>query len=240
MADEELPNEDVQLGDLLEQAITDRLIDVNTSFLARVESFDASSQTLDATPMQYRALPDGSGNWIPEALPKLGNVPVIFPRCGEFFISFPIKKGDFVVILCAQRNLSVWRSTGNAGDPGDLGMHTLDGAMAIPGLFPDNGKLSNVSTDDMVLGSDTQGTSRIELKASGAGIHLGAGATKGVVRTGDDLSASSALISWAAAVEAGVAAGGGGTISPTFASASGVAGGLGTAHGHSNKIKAVD
>lgn len=180
--------EEITLAELLTMAMDSRQTDLHVSMPAQVSAYHAVSQTVDVVPMLRRALPDGAGNYTTESLPKLSNVPVCFPRVGGMFISLPIAAGDYVWLIFGERNIGGWRSTGNVSDIGDLGMHTLDGAMAIPGVFPDNKALSNADGTNMVIGSDASGPSRIEIKPSG-GMNLGAGATKGVARQQDSVDA---------------------------------------------------
>ncbi len=183
----EVAAEEVTLAQAISAAITDRLIDLHVSMPAKVESYDASKQTVDVIPQLNRALPidpsDPATQWVTEALPKLSDVPVCFPRAGGFFVSFPIAAGDYVLLVFSERNLGAWRATATQGDPGDLGMHTLDGAVAIPGVFPDANALSNASGTNMVLGSDSTGDARIEITPTG--IKLGAGATDPVARANE-------------------------------------------------------
>jgi hypothetical protein len=161
------PIEEVTDYEVVDAHITSRLLDLHTSFPAKVESYNASTQTVDVVPCLNRALPDGAGNMVSETLPKLGGVKVCFPRCGGFFVSLPIQAGDYVLVVCSERNIGNWRATGNQGDPGDLGMHTLDGAVAIPGVFPDSKALTSADATNMVIGSDTAPGARIAITPSG-------------------------------------------------------------------------
>jgi hypothetical protein len=195
----ETPTEEVTLAELMQMMLDGRQVDIHTAIPAKVTSYDASKQTIECVPALNRSLPDGQGNYTTEQLPKLVDVPVCFPRCGSFFLSFPIQAGDFVLLVICQRNIGNWRATGNQGDPGDLGMHTLDGAVAIPGVFPDSGKLSNADGTNMVLGSDSSANGRIELKA--AGVNLGAGATDGVATLTDLKALAFAIGSAATAID---------------------------------------
>jgi hypothetical protein len=187
--------EEITTAELLEAAISHREIDVHTALPARVESFNASAQTVNVTIMCNRAVPDGNGNYISEQLPALADVPVAFPRSGAFFISFPLASGDFGFLVFAERNISAYRATGAQGDPGDLGMHTLDGAVFFPCVYPDAKALSNVDATNMVLGSDTNGSARIIIAPTG--INLGAAAADGVAsgtKNDSNLSALAAAI----------------------------------------------
>lgn len=185
-ADQDSGLEEITEEELLALAVQDRLLDFNTCLPARVDSFDASAQTVDVTIMIKRALPDGQGGWTPgEEYPKLADVPVGFMRGGGCFASFPLTKGDFGMVICAQRNIGNFRATGEISDPGDVGMFTLDGAWFIPAVAPDKARLSNVSANDMVLGRDGDPNTRIVIKPTE--IQLGAGATKEVARNGDQV-----------------------------------------------------
>lgn len=166
--------EQITLAELIQMVMESRDIDLQTAMPAKVEKYDASKQTVDVVPALNRSLPDGQGNYISEALPKISDVPVCFPRSGSFFISFPIQQGDYVLLVFCSKNIGAWRQTGNQGDPGDLGMHTLDGAVAIPGVFPDSSKLNDASGTTMKLGKDGASSAQIEL--TDTQVKLGGGA----------------------------------------------------------------
>jgi hypothetical protein len=151
-----------------------QLAQLHTAFPARVESFDAATQTVDVTPQLKTAYPDGEGGFTHKAMPVLPNVPVCFPRAGSFFLSFPLAKGDFVLVVVCDRSLQAWRDKGQAVEPGDLASHPLDGAVAIPGVFPESGKLNNVSASTMKMGKD--GTSAAQIEITDSLVKLGGGA----------------------------------------------------------------
>jgi hypothetical protein len=151
-----------------------RLGQLHTAMPARVESFDAATQTVDVTPQLKQAYPDGEGGVSYKALPVIPNVKVVFPRSGSFFISFPLAKGDFVLLVFNSRSIQAWRDKGQAVEPGDLALHPLDGAVAIPGLFPDASALNDVSASTMKLGKD--GTSAAQIEITASQVKLGGGA----------------------------------------------------------------
>ena len=171
--DSEVATEEVTLLELINGCVEDRETELMRCFPAQVQSYNASKQTVDVVPALSKHLRDGAGNWTPEALPKLADVPVCFPRCGAFGISLPIQANDWVLVVCAQKNLGNWRSTGQGGDPGDLGMNTLDGAIAIPGVFPDSGALQSASSSNMVMGKD--GTPAAQIVITPSQVQLGGG-----------------------------------------------------------------
>ena len=87
------------LAQLLKHAIEGRLLDVHTAIIAKVESYDAAKQLVNVAPVLKRSIENMRGEWIAEQLPVLCDVPVLFPRAGGFFISFPIQPGDFVQLI---------------------------------------------------------------------------------------------------------------------------------------------
>jgi len=177
--------EQITEAELMQMVVDDNLIDLHVSMPAKVQSYNKDKQTVNVVPMLRRAVTDGAGGFVTQSLPALADVPVCFPRVGAFFMSFPIKAGDFVLLIFCERNIGTWRALGSEADPGDLGRHTLDGAVAIPGIFPDSKPIKNAHATNMVLGSDTNANGRIELTPTE--VHLGAGASKQVVRVGDDV-----------------------------------------------------
>jgi hypothetical protein len=82
------------LAQLLKQAINNRLLDVHTALIAKVESYDAEKQQVSISPVLRRKIKSFDSDWVKEQLPVLSEVPVLFPRAGGFFISFPIQPGD--------------------------------------------------------------------------------------------------------------------------------------------------
>ena len=189
---EETPLEQITLDELIDYFIESREIDVHVSLPARVDSYDPKTQTVTCTPMINRSLPDGAGNWVSERLPQMKNIPVQFPRCRQFVITFPLAKGDTGKLVFCERNIGAWRSTGAQGDPGDLSLHSLDGGVFEPGLYPDALMAKNsdtVANSAMVIGSEPSptnpepgaGKSRIVIPPSGGG-KLGSAATKPIAR----------------------------------------------------------
>lgn len=127
-------------AELLRLAIESRLGDVYTALPGRVESYDAASQTADVAPTVRRAVPTG-----PETPPKLEdipvipNVPILFPRGGAFSVTWPLEKGDHVLLVVMTYAFAQWRKSGKTADPGDLRLHHVNNAVAIPILAPNGG-----------------------------------------------------------------------------------------------------
>lgn len=173
--------------EVVEAHIESKLIDLHTSMPAIVQSFDLNKKTCVVTPIFYRTLPDGDDNEIPgEPLPDLQDVPICYPRGGGYCFVFPLKAGDEVLLSFSERNIGAWRSTGSAGDPGDLQLHPLDGAIAIPGPASNSKVIAIGDSTTAFIGGETNPASRVHFTASG--LELGDGGTHPVT-WGDSLSA---------------------------------------------------
>lgn len=159
--------------ELFAQAIESRLEDLHTAFPARVVAFSADDQTVQVRPVIQRAVYTGDESPpILESLPEIPAVPVVYPRGGGFFLAFPIEVGDHVLIVCAERDISEWRATGVAGNPGDHRLHPLKGAIAIPGLFPRSKALAGMDGANLTIGKEggitvTLTPSRLEVGGAG-------------------------------------------------------------------------
>lgn len=116
------------LEEVLEQAVDDALVDVHTCMPAIVESFNASTQTVNVRPALKRKYDDGTVSERPLIL----DVPVIFPKGGLFSITFPIKKGDDVLLLFSERSLERWKVESGVVDPKDSRKFHLSDAFCLP------------------------------------------------------------------------------------------------------------
>jgi len=120
------------LATAVKKAITFSLTDVNTCLPGRIEKYDYAKQKADVKPLIKKLYVDGTT----EALPVIVNVPVVWPRGGGGSLTFPLEKGDGVLLVFSQRSLDTWLSKGGDTGPGDPRKFDLSDAIAIPGLFP--------------------------------------------------------------------------------------------------------
>ena len=140
--------------DLHRLAMGARLSKLHVAFPARVERVDGPR--VDVRPETERATECRDGSTLHEELPVIAAVPLAFPRTESTGLAFPVSVGDYVLIVCCDRSLGEWLRTGRRERTVDVGVHTLDGAVAIPGLFPD---ASAFAPDHLVLGSFGSGPS---------------------------------------------------------------------------------
>ena len=157
------------------EAVRYQLGEVNTAIPAVINKYDPTKQEAEVIPLIKRKYKDGTAV---DRAPITG-VPVVFPASGGGIITFPVTKGDTVLLIFSQRSIDRWvRGDGSSVDPGDNRKHDISDAIAIPGLFSLSSALQ--SDPDNVI-----------IKFSGASIALTpAGAIEilapgGVTITGD-------------------------------------------------------
>lgn len=51
-------------------------------------------------------------------------------------MNFPVQVGHRVLVVCCQRSLDRWKRAGTLDTPGSSSIHSINGAVAIPGLYP--------------------------------------------------------------------------------------------------------
>lgn len=171
--------EEITEAEVINAFIDARFNEFHKIAIGRVESYDAGKNTVSVTPMVNRMIPDGATppNFVSEKLPAMADVQVAHVRGNGMFVAVPLVKGDFGILLYCDRNGAQWRATGNQSDPGDLGLHSMSSALFVPAIFPDKSPIQNADANNLVIGSDTNGSSRIVIKPSGE-IDAGAAAAQ--------------------------------------------------------------
>jgi len=143
-----------------------------TSLPGYVDSYDASKQSAEVVPAVkgWRLLLDGEEQ---DELPKIPNVPVIQPSGGGFHASFPLQKGDPVVLVFAARDIDAWKSSppGAPVQAQDNRIHDLTDCFAIPGGRPLAAPFLDSDANDLIIGKD--GGHRLKIPQDGASARLG-------------------------------------------------------------------
>ncbi len=165
--------------ELLGELIDGMLLRLWTATPGQVVAYDAASQTATVQPLPYEW--DGDGGQ--EALPVLPGVPVMFPRGNGFAMTWPLAKGDHVLLVFCRRSIERWRASGSNGDPQSDRRHNISDAFAIPGAFHAGGKLADVPTSDVEIREPTGGI-----------IKVGKGATHAAMLGDTFVSAMSSLL----------------------------------------------
>jgi len=162
--------------DIQSAALRHELSDLHTCMPAEIiavrDGGADKRQFVDVLPTLQRAVIDENGDPLNEAYPVIPMVPVGYTQGGGFFVSLPMAVGDIVLLVFAERSLDAWIESARRGAraavvPGDVSMHTLQGAIALPcGPAPRSALLTGVDASDVVLGT-TSGTILQRWKANG-------------------------------------------------------------------------
>lgn len=157
------------LETLVDTAISARLDGVFTAMPGIITSYDASKQSATVQPAVWAAYENEQGDRVPERLPVVQAVPVVFPGAGGFRITFPVAKGDTCLLVFTNCSMDRWLATGGEQDPGDDRRHSIGDAVCIVGLRNFANPLSSAPTTTMSMGQD--GGPTIEI--TGSEIHAG-------------------------------------------------------------------
>lgn len=127
------PTQEEQIREWIEH----HLSQLHTALPCRVQSYNATNQTVDCIPLVRNWFPHGDGSIEHEELPVLPCVPVAFPRAAGHFIAFPLSEGDHVLVVFCELAIGHWWAStgGDITDPGDLARHSLSHGVAIPTRF---------------------------------------------------------------------------------------------------------
>ena len=137
------------MGAALDSYMAGVLSAVHTSMPAGVVKYDQGKHRATVKP-SVRMLMD---NGIQVEIPELMDVPVIFPSSQFFDMEFPIDKGDMVLLVFQEQDISGWKKGDALSTPATPSRFSLDAAVAIPGLFarPVKGKARIVVGKDGVV-----------------------------------------------------------------------------------------
>lgn len=146
----------------LKDMMDDMIGDVHTCIPAKVTSFDAGANEVDVKPLGSLTI-----NGERHKYPAVTDIPVCWPLANSGIgISFPIKKGDLVLLLISEVDLDETKDdTDGAGEE----RFSLQNAIAIPGLMKNgSGVISDANSEDAVM-VEYKGT-KLAVKASGVEI----------------------------------------------------------------------
>ena len=138
------------MAEVLGRSTRAQLYDTRVCLPAEVIKYDYKKQSVDVQPDLKQTFEDGEVM----DMAQIFNVPVVFPRAGDAFISFPLKKGDTVMLVFSDRSLDKWKSTGGRVDPGDTRMHHLSDAFAIPGGYSFKNAAPIENDKDIIIEND--------------------------------------------------------------------------------------
>jgi hypothetical protein len=137
-----------------------------TALPGKIVSYDATKQTCSVQPtiQLTRQLRDGTSEII--TLPKLVDVPVMFPGAGGYTLTFPVATGDEILVVFASRCIDAWWSLGDPQPQGNLRMHDLSDGFAILGTRNQKRMLSPAPSGNTVQLRSDDGQAKIEIAAN--------------------------------------------------------------------------
>jgi hypothetical protein len=75
----------------------------------------------------------------------------VFPRGGDFTLTYPIRKGDECLVVFADRCFDAWHQSGGIQEAVETRLHDLSNAIAIVGPFSQTTKIPLPHTENVQL-----------------------------------------------------------------------------------------
>lgn len=153
------------MTELLNRKKRETKTEINSVLVGRIESFNPILQTAIVS-VNFRAMING----VVVDYPQLLDVPVIFLRGGNAYLTFPVEKDDECILLFNDRALDAWLVSGNSQVPFDDRVHDVSDAIALVGIRSYPKAISDFVQDGVKIG---KGNNFITIKDSG--IQIGNG-----------------------------------------------------------------
>ena len=125
----------------IKTAVWSILANVHTAMPGEIVDYDPETVTATIEPSVKRKMANGEIL----TMPLLNMVPILFPRTADFGLTFPLKKGDGVLVIFSERALDTWWNKGKGFVPATIRKFDLSDGIAIPGLFTKN---NGIAADD--------------------------------------------------------------------------------------------
>lgn len=116
-----------------------------------VQSVDFTTMTCEVQPSIKGSIQDQNGNNIQVNYPLLLDVPIVFPSCAGFALTFPLAKNDEVLVVFANRCIDGWWQAGGIQPPLEARMHDLSDGFCIPGIYSQPNTLDGISATKVQL-----------------------------------------------------------------------------------------
>lgn len=117
---------------ILESVISNALFRCHVCLPCIVQSYNSVQNTIECQPTIREKVVSDTGVISYQQYPILINVPVIFPSNSQCEITFPIVKGDEVLVLFSDLSIDNFWLKGNIQNPVEVRRHDLSDGIAIP------------------------------------------------------------------------------------------------------------
>lgn len=139
-------------------SIEELYMNMNTMFLARIESYDHISSTCSVQPLEKQK--DYFGNSIDPSI--ILKVPVAIQKTKTFFMRFPYKENDIVLIGVSQNALDDLIITGQIEENtlSEQGRHfDVNDAIVLGGIFTEQEtQMPDTNSNDLIIGNRDNGS----------------------------------------------------------------------------------
>jgi hypothetical protein len=132
------------LATVISQALASVIGSLHSAMPGQIESYDYKMAKADVLPLLNRTFEDGTIM----TMPVVKNIPVIWPRTSQGSITFPLQRGDGVLLIFSERSLDEWLSQGGSVAPKDQRTFDLSDAIAIPGLYSFAAQMSTQANNE--------------------------------------------------------------------------------------------
>ena len=147
------------LATLLNRKKAQTSSEINCISIGTIQSFDSVTQTATITLNFKRVIkggkplesPDNEAVDLTINYPILVNCPVVFMNGGGGYLTFPIIPGDTCLVLFCDRDIDLWFTSGLTLAPNSDRMHDLSDGIALIGIKPLSGVISNYNTNGAQL-----------------------------------------------------------------------------------------
>lgn len=144
----------MMIDKIIKDVVRESLAKTHTCFMAEIDKVDLEQMTADIYPLHKIKYRNGKI----EELKKIRKVPIAHPNTSDFYIRYPYKKGDMVMVACCERGIDDVIATGSKQPEKGTRKHSLDDAVIIGGLTPFTQPLPSNDADGIVIAHKNSNT----------------------------------------------------------------------------------
>lgn len=123
---------------------------IKVSMPGQIVSFNAASQTATVKPMiSDTVIIGGEKKAVP--LPIIPDVPVSFPRGGDYAVTLPIRAGDACILVFSDSCIDGFCQSGTDSPQAEVRHHDISDAMAIVGISTGNAPIADYDPENLVV-----------------------------------------------------------------------------------------
>jgi hypothetical protein len=132
-----------------------------------IQDFDVDTCTCSVKSAVKGIVRNSDGTVNDVELPIMIKVPVMFPRGGDYIITFPVTQGDECLIIFSCRCIDEWWRQGGIQRQTSLRVHDLHDGFVIVGVFSQPTVFASIKPDTLQI-RNKNGDSYIEMADGGA------------------------------------------------------------------------